>query len=87
VRRGRIRVAGDVLECIQGALEVLSVAVASFEPAIAVDSVNLPAWEHADPCDRIIVATARKLGASLVTADDTILDYAAATRAVRVLEA
>src|SRR5262245_54269852 len=86
VRRGRIRVAGDVLEWIEDALDALSCTVASLEPAIAVDAVNLPAWDHADPSDRIIVATARRLGAALVTADGAILDYAAATKAVRVVE-
>lgn len=86
VRRGRIRVAGDVLEWIHDALDALSVLVASLEPAIAVDAVNLPAWGHADPCDRIIVATARRLEAPLVTADGIILAYAAATKAVRVIE-
>lgn len=54
---------------------------------VSVDAVNLPAWDHADPLDRIIVATARRLGAALVTADSAILDYAAATKAVRVIEA
>lgn len=86
VRRGRIRVAGDVLEWIHGALDALSAAVASLDPSIAVDAVNLPAWDHADPSDRIIVATARNLGAHLVTADSTIVDYALATKAVRVME-
>ena len=86
VRRGRIRIQGDVLEWIHDALDALSVAVASLEPAIAVDSVNLPAWDHADPSDRIIVATARRLGAALVTADGEIVEYAAATKAVRVIE-
>jgi PIN domain nuclease of toxin-antitoxin system len=85
VRRGRIKIAGDVLEWIQGALDALSAAVASLEPAIAVDAVDL-AWDHADPSDRIIVATARRLGASLVTADTEILEFASSTIAVRVLE-
>jgi PIN domain nuclease of toxin-antitoxin system len=85
VRRGRIRVAGDVLEWMETALDALSCAVASLEPAIAVDAVNLPAWHHVDPSDRIIVATARRLAAPLVTADGAILDYAAATKAVRVI--
>jgi PIN domain nuclease of toxin-antitoxin system len=79
-------VAGDVLEWIHDALDALSVLVASLEPAIAVDAVNLPAWEHADPADRIIVATARRLEAPLVTADGIILAYAAETKAVRVVE-
>jgi PIN domain nuclease of toxin-antitoxin system len=86
VRRGRIRVAGDVLEWIEEALDSLSCTVASLEPAIAVDAVNLPSWDHADPSDRIIVATARRLGAALVTADGAILDYAAGTKALRVIE-
>jgi PIN domain nuclease of toxin-antitoxin system len=85
VRRGRIKVASDMLEWIQGALDALSAAVASLEPAIAVDAVDL-AWDHADPSDRIIVATARRLGASLVTADTEILEFASSTNAVRVLE-
>lgn len=84
-RRQRIKIAGDVLEWIQDALDALSVLVASLEPAIAVDAVDL-GWDHADPSDRMIVATARRLGASLVTADAAILEFAAATRAVRVVE-
>jgi PIN domain nuclease of toxin-antitoxin system len=84
-RKGRIKIAGDVLEWIQEALDALSAMVASLEPAIAVDAVDL-AWEHTDPSDRIIVATTRRLGASLVTADTAILEYAEATGAVRVVE-
>ncbi|TMQ19659.1 MAG: type II toxin-antitoxin system VapC family toxin [Deltaproteobacteria bacterium] len=85
VRRGRIKIAGDLLEWIHDALDALSAVVASLEPAIAIDAVELP-WDHADPSDRIIVATARRLGASLVTADTAILDFARATKAVHVLE-
>src|SRR5262249_46117124 len=85
VRRERIKLACDVLEWIHDALDALSGVVASLEPAIAVDAVDL-AWEHADPSDRIIVATARRLGASLVTADTASLEFAEATGAVRVLE-
>lgn len=85
VRRERIRIPGDVLEWIHDALDALSAMIASLEPAIAVDAVNL-AWDHADPSDRIIVATARRLGATLLTADTAILEFAQRSRAVRVLE-
>lgn len=85
VRRGRIKIAGDVLEWIHDALDALSTVVAPLDPAIAVDAVDL-AWDHADPSDRIIVATARRLGASLVTADTAILGFASSSKAVRVLE-
>ena len=43
--------------------------------AIAVKSVNLPHPLHTDPADRIIIATAISLGASLVTKDKKILNY------------
>ena len=32
-------------------------------------------WEHGDPADRIIVATAMRLGLSLLTADRKILSW------------
>jgi PIN domain nuclease of toxin-antitoxin system len=40
-------------------------------PRVAVESVRL-AWEHRDPADRLIVATARLLSAPLATADERI---------------
>jgi PIN domain nuclease of toxin-antitoxin system len=43
--------------------------------AIALKSVALPAPLHHDPADRIIVATAMALGATLVTRDEKILAY------------
>ncbi len=43
--------------------------------AIAIKSVNLPKPLHSDPADRIIIATAISLGASLVTKDEKILNY------------
>jgi PIN domain nuclease of toxin-antitoxin system len=46
-------------------------------PAIAVASTRLP-WEaHPDPADRILLATARHLDATLITADARILEYGA----------
>jgi len=43
--------------------------------SIAVKSVNLPQSFHSDPADRIIIATAISLGASLITKDERILKY------------
>ena len=42
---------------------------------VAVDSTRLPAPVHGDPADRILIATARRVGATLVTRDAKILDY------------
>jgi PIN domain nuclease of toxin-antitoxin system len=41
-----------------------------------VDSARLPGDLHGDPADRMLVATARRVGATLVTRDGRILDYA-----------
>jgi PIN domain nuclease of toxin-antitoxin system len=45
---------------------------------VAIESSELPGEFHRDPADRMIVATARVIGATLMTRDRRILDYAAA---------
>lgn len=44
---------------------------------IAIRSALLPPPLHGDPGDRLLVATAREIGAVLMTRDQRILDYAA----------
>lgn len=44
-------------------------------PAIAVESSRLPAPFHKDPADRLIVATARVHGLTVITSDSKILEY------------
>ena len=45
-------------------------------PAIAAELATLPDSFHRDPADRILVATARVLGATLLTQDRRIVDAA-----------
>jgi PIN domain nuclease of toxin-antitoxin system len=45
------------------------------DPRIAVASVQLEGFPHRDPADRIIVATALGLGATLVTGDRRLRAY------------
>jgi PIN domain nuclease of toxin-antitoxin system len=47
----------------------------SLTPEIALDSSRLPATFHGDPADRIIVATARRMAARLLTRDQKLLEY------------
>ncbi|MCL2449656.1 MAG: type II toxin-antitoxin system VapC family toxin [Polyangiaceae bacterium] len=82
-RRGELRLSLSTFEFVGTALRRTQTAIAPLEPAIAVDSVELPDWDHKDPADRLIVATARYRGAILVTRDGDILDYAADIGAVR----
>jgi len=60
--------------------------VVAIDGAIALASEVLPAYPHRDPTDRFLIATARALGATLVTADRKILAYGA-TGHVAVLDA
>lgn len=52
------------------------IRLAALTPEIAIDASHLPGEFHNDPADRMIVATARRMGASVVTRDSKILDYA-----------
>jgi PIN domain nuclease of toxin-antitoxin system len=58
-------------------LERPGVQLAPLTPEVAIEASFLPGKPHGDPADRLLVATARQLGAALVTRDRRILDYAA----------
>lgn len=76
VSKRRINLHRDAVEWVRGALANPGVRLVPLEPEIAVASSNLPFEMHADPADRILVATARYLGATVVTADERLLDLA-----------
>lgn len=76
VNKGRLQLGADVMEWIRAVLAKPGVQLAPLEPEIAVASTRLPFEMHADPADRILVATARHRGATLVTADGALLEFA-----------
>lgn len=53
------------------------IRAAPFTPEIAIDASFLPGDLHADPADRLLIATARHLAAPIVTRDSRIIVYAA----------
>jgi PIN domain nuclease of toxin-antitoxin system len=69
--RKRIQLDRDIGEWIEAALAQPRVTIADVTPAIAVATARLP-WEHRDPADRIIVATAFAHDALVVTKDRRI---------------
>lgn len=73
--KGRIRIHMDCLEWVRRALETPGLSLVPITPEIAVESTRLPGSLHSDPADRILVATARSLGARLITRDEALLDY------------
>lgn len=70
----RITLHRDVVEWVREALALPGLQFAPLSPEIAVGSNHLPFEMHPDPADRILAATARHLGATLVTADKLLLD-------------
>ena len=77
VSKGRLKLEKPVLEWMQAALSVPGLELVPLGPEIAADSSFLPGEFHGDPADRQLVATARHLGAQLVTFDGAILAYGA----------
>jgi len=73
---GRIRMEGDPRAWLREARDRFSVHMLPIDDRIAMEARLLPGEFHSDPADRFIVATARLMGASLVTRDRRILDYA-----------
>ncbi len=76
VSKQRLTLNGDVMDWLNEALAKPGLMLVPLEPEIAVASTRLPFEIHPDPADRILVATARQLGATLVTADALLLQLA-----------
>ena len=73
--KGRIRLSKDCRTWVDEALRAPGIALLPLSPEIAVESSRLPGTFHGDPADRILVATARREGAILLTRDERILAY------------
>jgi PIN domain nuclease of toxin-antitoxin system len=75
VARQRIALSMDLAAWLKGIEAIAGVRFLPVDNEIAVKAVELPGDFHKDPADRIVVATARKLGAAVVTADEKIHAY------------
>jgi PIN domain nuclease of toxin-antitoxin system len=75
--RGRIALGKSTGLWLDEALADPGPAIEPLTPQIAIESYELPERFHGDPADRMIVATARVTGVTLMTRDRRILDYAA----------
>jgi PIN domain nuclease of toxin-antitoxin system len=64
-------------EWVAAANAAPGVRLIDLSPAISVDSTRLPGEPPRDPADRMIIATARALGGTLVTRDEELLRYGA----------
>ena len=56
-------------------LSLPGIGLAPLTPEAAIESSSLPGRLHGDPADRLLVATARRLNAALVTRDARLMRY------------
>jgi len=73
--KGRISISGNTLEWIHNASTAPGTRIYPLSPEIAYESTVLPGDFHGDPSDRLIVATARITGGTLLTFDRQIIEY------------
>ena len=75
VSKGRLVLDRDVGEWVHAALSLPGIRLEPISPEVAVASTRLPGKIHSDPADRMLAATVRHLGSTLITADQLLLDY------------
>jgi len=73
--RGRLQLLTRPERWFANLFEVPGVKLAEMSPDLLIASSFLPGKPPRDPFDRIIVATARELGATLITRDRALLSY------------
>jgi PIN domain nuclease of toxin-antitoxin system len=75
VSKCRLSFSLEIGKWLVKALAMPGIQMTPLSIEISVASTQLPGDFHSDPADRIIVATARHIGATLVTEDKLILTY------------
>jgi PIN domain nuclease of toxin-antitoxin system len=75
VSRNRLSLVARPERWFQRLLDISGVRLADFSPDILIASSFLPGKPPRDPADRILLATARDLGATLITRDRLLLEY------------
>jgi PIN domain nuclease of toxin-antitoxin system len=85
-RHGRVALPMNVRTWVEQALSKPGISVAQLTPEIMIESVHLPGEMHGDPADRMLVATARVQGATLLTKDEQLIRYSR-LRHVKLIEA
>jgi PIN domain nuclease of toxin-antitoxin system len=75
VSRNRLKLLMTPQRWFASLLNVPGMRLADLSPDILIASSFLPGTPPRDPADRIILATARDLGATLITRDSLLLKY------------
>jgi PIN domain nuclease of toxin-antitoxin system len=76
VSKERIALSIDIDEWIQRVASITGLNLMDLSIPILTQSCTLLNYEHKDPADRMIIASARSINAHLITLDQKIIDYA-----------
>jgi len=74
-RKGRFKSSLTPARWFELLLAAPGMALAKMPPGVLLASQELPDFPTGDPADRIIAATAREYGFTVVTRDKALLDY------------
>ena len=85
--RGSMRLQLPVREWIDRARSAPGTRMVPFTIELMMRTAELPAGAPSDPFDRAIIVTAMAVGAPLVTADRTIIQWAERSASLRVIAA
>ena len=75
LNKGRLQLTMDVDSWISTISQIENVRFYAVDNKVMIESTRLPGDFHKDPTDRLIVALARVMSATLITADEKILNY------------
>jgi PIN domain nuclease of toxin-antitoxin system len=78
ISKGRLATTKTALSWFTGFAERIGAEVLPVSPSVLVAASFLPLPVHNDPVDRILIATAREYGLTIITRDRAILAYGAA---------
>lgn len=87
VSKGRLELAADPTRWLQRAALAPGIQLLSLTRDVLIESTRLAGAVHGDPADRMLIAQAQLIGASLLTCDKGIVAYAARTPGVPVCDA
>lgn len=74
-RKGRFRSHLTPLRWFERLMSAPGTLLAAMPPELLMESALLPKYPKGDPADRIMAATAREYGYTLMTRDSALLDY------------
>lgn len=84
--KGKLAFSVDPVVWLTRAERAPGIAYVALDRSILIQSTRLPGAVHADPADRLLIATAQLRSMSLLTIDDAIIRYAAAEPGIPVCD-